>query len=85
MEVVLKIAGNSFSALQLTFLRFLLGGLFLLPFALRDLRRRGCRLTAGDWLFLLMLGGINVISMTCFQFGVCVPTPVLARSIPCSP
>ena len=71
MEVALKIAGNDFSPLQLTFLRFLLGGLILLPFALRDLRRRGCRLTAGDWLYLLALGVINIcISMTLFQVGV---------------
>ena len=38
MEVALKFAGSTFNSLQLTFLRFFIGGLFLLPFALRDLK-----------------------------------------------
>ena len=70
LEVSLKIAGNDYTPLQLTFLRFLLGGLILLPFALRDLHRRGYRLTRSDWLYLLALGVINIcISMTLFQVG----------------
>ena len=71
MEVALKIGGARFSALQLTFLRFLAGGLFLLPFALRDLRRRGVRLTGGDWAFFALEGAVGVVgSMTLFQLSV---------------
>lgn len=71
MEVALKLAGSSFNSLQLTFIRFFIGGLFLLPFALCDLKKRKYRLSAGDWLYLLLLGIICIcISMTLFQFGV---------------
>ena len=71
MEIALKLGGSAFSALQLTFLRFLIGGLFLLPFAIRDLRKRAYRLTRRDIGFLACLGLINiVISMTLFQLSV---------------
>jgi len=71
MEVAIKLAGSTFGAVQLTFLRFLLGGIFLLPFALRDLKKRQCRLTAGDWLYLLLLGFICIcVSMVLFQIGI---------------
>ena len=43
MEIALKIGGNAFSTIQLTSLRFLIGGLFLLPFALLDLKKRHAR------------------------------------------
>lgn len=71
MEVALKLAGVSFNAIQLTFLRFMIGGIFLLPFAIFDLRKRQYKLTAGDWGYLLLLGVICIcISMTFFQIGV---------------
>lgn len=54
----------------LTFLRSLIGGLILLPFALKDLQRWACRLTAGDRVYLLALGVVNIcFSMTLFQMG----------------
>lgn len=62
---------QSFDPLQLTFLRFFLGGLFLLPFALRDLRRRALHLTASDYGFCALEGLVGVvISMTLFQLSV---------------
>ena len=71
MEIALKIGGNSFSPLQLTFLRFLIGGLFLLPFAIRDLRKRGVSLTKKDFGFVALLGFVNIVcSMTLFQASV---------------
>jgi drug/metabolite transporter (DMT)-like permease len=70
MEVALKLAGSAFDPLQLTFLRFMIGGICLLPFAIHDIRRRGCRLDAGDWVYLFLLGFVNVcISMVLFQVG----------------
>lgn len=82
MEIALKIAGNTFTALQLTFLRFLIGGLILLPFALKDLKRRGCHLTPSDWVYLLALGVINIcFSMTLFQIGVMMTNASLAAVI----
>lgn len=62
---------RSFDPLQLTFLRFFLGGLFLLPFAVRDLRRRAIRLTSGDYGFCALEGLVGVVvSMTLFQMSV---------------
>lgn len=71
MEIALKIGGGAFTALQLTFLRFLIGGLFLLPFAIHDLKKRQYSLTRKDVGFLALLGLVNiVISMTLFQMSV---------------
>lgn len=71
MEVALKKGGNTFNPLQLTCLRFFIGGLFLLPFALRDLRRRAVVPTRGDALFFALEGLIGVVvSMTLFQLSV---------------
>jgi hypothetical protein len=36
MEVVLKVASSRLDAFQLTLIRFVIGGLFLLPFALAE-------------------------------------------------
>lgn len=71
MEIALKIGGSAFTALQLTFLRFLIGGLFLLPFAIHDLKKRQYHLTKRDVGFITLLGFVNiVISMTLFQLSV---------------
>ena len=40
MEIALKIAGNSLDPIQMTFLRFFIGGLVLTPFAVRETRAR---------------------------------------------
>lgn len=81
-EIALKLAGNAFTALQLTFLRFLIGGLILLPFALKDLKRRAYHLTLGDWGYLFALGVINIcFSMTLFQIGVMMTNASLAAII----
>lgn len=82
MEVALKIAGTSFSAMQLTFLRFLIGGLCLLPFAILDLSKRHYELTPGDLLYLFILGFICIcISMLLFQLGVMQTNANLAAVI----
>lgn len=71
MEVGLKLAGNELDAFQLTFLRFLLGGILLFFPALMDLRRTGVRLNAKDWGNLLALGIVCIpVSMVLFQLGV---------------
>ena len=71
MEIALKIGGGAFTALQLTFLRFLIGGIFLLPFAIHDLKKRQYHLTKKDIGYLCLLGFVNiVVSMTLFQLSV---------------
>lgn len=71
MEVVLKIAGNHLDAFQLTFIRFLIGGLFLLPFALVEIKKYHTVFTKKDFLHMLSMGVVCIcISMIFFQLGV---------------
>lgn len=71
MEVASKLAGTHFNAIQLTFIRFLIGGLILLPFAIRDIRKRKLHFSLSDILYLLLLGVLCVcISMAMLQIGV---------------
>ena len=85
MEVVLKIAGRELDAFQVTFIRFAIGGLFLLPFSIRDMKKRAVKLTRGDWLYLLGLGVLCIcISMLAFQIGIDHTNANLASVIICS-
>lgn len=71
MEVALKIAGSDFDAFQLTFLRFAIGGFFLLPFALVQIKRKDIRIKKSDFFSMLVLGIICIpIAMVLFQLGV---------------
>ncbi len=71
MEVALKIAGSDLDAFQLTLLRFIIGGLFLLPFALVRVRKKNIVIRRNDYLYMLLLGIICIpISMVFFQLGV---------------
>ena len=69
MEVASKIGGLSFNAIQLVFLRFALGGVLLLPFAIADLKKRGYRLTGSDIVYLFILGIVCIGSMALMQVG----------------
>ena len=40
MEVACKVAGNDLDPFQLTFLRFLIGGLILLPFGIAEMKKK---------------------------------------------
>ena len=71
MEVACKVAGNDLDPFQLTFIRFAVGGLLLLPFAVFELRRNHIRLTLKDILILAGVGTLGIpISMVFFQVGV---------------
>ena len=84
MEVALKIGVTGMDAVQLTFLRFLIGGLLLLPIGLADIKKRGVTLTKGDykWLFEVGLMGVT-ISMLAFQFGVARCNAATAAALIC--
>lgn len=71
MEVALKLGGKGLDSFQLTFLRFLIGGLVLAPPAFFECRRSGYRLNIKDigWMTVLGIVGIPV-SMFAFQIGV---------------
>lgn len=70
MEVALKVGGSGLDSLQLTFLRFLIGAVMLIPFAVRERKMLG-PVSAKDrrWVFLTGLVGIS-ISMVLYQYGV---------------
>ena len=71
MEVALKVAGNDLDPFQLTFIRFFMGGLFLLPFALKEMKQRRVRLNKSDVTYLFVLGIICIcISMLFFQLAI---------------
>lgn len=71
MEVALKVAGNDLDPFQLTFIRFFMGGLFLLPFALKEMKQRRVRLNTSDVTYLFVLGMICIcISMLFFQLAI---------------
>ena len=71
MEVALKLAGNNMDAFQLTFLRFIIGGLLLLPFAIKEIKKNDTKLELKDYGYLLYLGTLCIpVSMLLFQFGV---------------
>ncbi len=65
MEVALKFVGGQFHPMQLTFSRVLAGGLFLLPLALRTLRRRGLRPDAAAWGTFVKLSLVGVTVSLC--------------------
>ena len=72
MEVACKIAGNSLDAFQLCFLRFLIGGLILLPVALIDIKNNDdIKLTKSSLAYCALCGFVGItVSMVLFQLGV---------------
>lgn len=71
MEVALKIGGNDLDPLQLTGLRFLIGGLVLAPFAVIESKKSGYRLNKRDLVWLMCVGIMGIpFSMLAFQLGV---------------
>lgn len=71
MEVLLKVAGNHLDAFQLTLIRFFIGGLFLLPFAILEIKKYHIVFTKKDFLHMLAMGVVCIcISMVFFQLGV---------------
>jgi len=71
MEIALKTIAGRFNALQLNFLRFLIGGLLLLPFALASLKKRGSSLRSRDLAFFALTGlTCVVLSMTMYQLAI---------------
>ncbi len=71
MEVACKIGGNNLDPFQLTFIRFAIGGLMLLPFALKDIRKNETKLTAEDFVILAGIGTLGIaVSMVLFQISV---------------
>jgi len=69
-EVISKLV-HGIDAIQLNFLRFLIGGLALLPFAIHDIRQRKVEIKLKDLLYMVGLGILYIpISMVFLQVAI---------------
>jgi drug/metabolite transporter (DMT)-like permease len=71
MEIASKMIAEQVDPYQLTFIRFFIGGIILLPFAIKELKNRDITLTKQDFLYFCIMGLLCVvISMSFFQLAV---------------
>ncbi|EUJ30648.1 permease [Listeria floridensis FSL S10-1187] len=71
MEIAIKISGSTFNPVELNFLRFLIGGIILLPLALKRWRNEERRFTLKTFGFFALTGFFCiVVSMTFFQLAI---------------
>lgn len=71
MEIALKLVSGVFAPMQITMLRFLVGGVLLIPFARASLKKREAKLTGQNWRYFLLLGFLCVLlSMVFYQMAV---------------
>lgn len=73
MEIALKMAGGAFNPIQLNLIRFFIGAVVLLPFALNALKQTGRKLVGADIRLFALTGLICVIvSMSLYQLAITV-------------
>lgn len=81
-EVVGRTLTGLVNPYQLNFIRFLLGGLILLPAALSSIKKKNIKFTVRDILLLILIGLINVVfSMSFLQLGINMTSASLAAVI----
>lgn len=82
MEISGKMLAGEIDSFQLTFLRFLIGGLMLLPFAVRDIRAKNLILKKDDYVYFVITGLLCVpLSMAFLQLAVVYTKASLAALI----
>lgn len=87
MEIMLKSISDTFNPIQLTFERFFIGGLILLPFALKSIKSKELSLDKNDIKQFLFLGFMCVVvSMIFYQLAVThTKASVVAVIFSCNP
>lgn len=71
LEPVSKLIASEISPFAITFIRFFIGGLTLLPFSLKQLKKKRLTLTGQDYTFMGLLGALCIcISMPLLQYAV---------------
>lgn len=87
MEITLKVTSNTFNPIQMTFLRFLIGSIILLPLAVKGLKSRKLRLNRCDFAFFALTGFICVVvSMVLYQLAIVyAKASVVAVLFSCNP
>ena len=87
MEVMLKTVHGVFAPMQITCLRFLIGSILLIPFALRSMKKKGASITRADLGFFALTGFLCVaFSMVLYQMAVThTKASVVAVIFSCNP
>ena len=69
MEVACKVAGNQLDPFQFTFIRFAIGGLILLPFAVQEMKKDRVKLNFRDIIALSCVGALGIPLSMVFPVG----------------
>lgn len=87
MEIVLKTVTGLYNPIQLNLIRFLIGGLVLLPLARHDLKVSGQKLSPFDYAMFALTGFLCVVvSMTLYQLAIIYDSPAtVAVLFSCNP
>lgn len=87
MEISIKLVSGKFNPIQLTFIRFFIGGIILLPIAINTIKRRKICIDLKSFKFFAVSGFICVvISMVLFQLAVInAKASVVAILFSCNP
>ncbi len=87
MEVASKFIADDFHPIQITFTRFFIAGLVLLPMARKTLQKRQLRLEKGDYLKMAALGFLGIFfSMTFYQLSILyIDASAVAVLFSCNP
>ena len=87
MEIALKLVAGAFNPIQLTFTRFFIGGIFLIPFAVNTLNKKNMKISKDDLKFFAFLGFLGtVVSMVLYQLAVVnTKASVVAVLFSCNP
>ena len=87
MEIVLKTVTGLYNPIQLNLIRFLIGGLVLLPLARHDLKVNGQKLSLFDYSMFALTGFLCVVvSMTLYQLAIIYDSPAtVAVLFSCNP
>ena len=71
MEIAGKIVATQINPFELTLIRFTIGGLILLPFAVKDIKNRNLKLNKNDMYYFILTAFLCVVvSMSFFQLAV---------------
>ena len=87
METVLKLVAGDFNPVQMTLIRFFIGGLVLFPFALNTLRKKRLAVTPGYLGKFAFLGFVGIfLSMNLYQLAITyTEASVVAVIFSCNP
>ena len=80
-EVALKFIAGQINSVQLTLCRFSIGFIFLLPIALRTLKKRGRKLDHGSIAYFALLGLVGIALFVTFLAYFLLKEPIKPRHI----